>query len=60
MGKNTDKQHVFHATPKKIKTIDIVDETKGPIMQVVSTKKQFVEEFKEEEKKQVDEVNRAA
>ena len=36
--------------------VDLGDQAAGPIVTVETTKRKFVEEFKEEEKKQVDEV----
>jgi len=58
LGKSSEKPNAFNTVPIKPitqKTIDIVDEPRGPIVNVESTKKHFVEEFHEEEKKQVDE-----
>lgn len=43
-------------SPTKTRSVDIIDETHGPIVNVESTKKQYNEDFREEEKKQVNEV----
>ena len=58
VGKITEKPHSFQGNPIQLKSLETLDQTTSPLINVETTKKVYAEDFKEEEKKQVDEVTK--